>query len=330
MLPNALSAIGGTPLISLSRVTLKLGLPAGSLVAKLENLNPGGSKKDRVAKQIVEDALADGSLKPGQGVVELTSGNTGTGLSIVCAGLGHKFTAVMSEGNTPERALMMKRLGARVVLVKQHPDSVIGQVSGVDLDLVEEECARIVREEGLFRADQFLLSGSWRCHYLNTGPELWRDSDGTIDGFVDFVGSGGTFVGCSAYLKEQSGGKVKSFLVEPATSTMINPAGRTDKGGHRIQGGGYSKGFDDLPVFKDCEQRCGIDREELIDGYLSVTDEQAIENARLLASEEGIFGGFSAGANLGAAVEVLRRGDCKRVAFVVCDTGLKYMSTDLW
>ncbi|GMH51425.1 hypothetical protein TL16_g01007 [Triparma laevis f. inornata] len=313
----------------MSRLPLKLGLPAGSLVAKLENLNPGGSKKDRVAKQIIEDALSDGTLKPGQGVIELTSGNTGTGLSIVCAGMGHKFTAVMSEGNTPERALMMKRLGARVILVKQHPDSVVGQVSGIDLDLVEEECARVVEEEGLFRADQFKLSGSWRCHYLNTGPELWKDSEGSIDGFVDFVGSGGTFIEVSAYLKEQSGGKVKSFLVEPATSTVMNPAGRKD-GGHKIQGGGYSKGFDDLPVFEDCEKNLGMGRDDLIDGFLTVTDEMAIEHARLLASEEGIFGGFSAGANLASAVEVLKRGEAKRVAFVVCDTGLKYMSTDLW
>src|SRR6185369_13186159 len=134
MLPSAVEAIGQTPLVELSRLTRGLG---GRILAKLEYLNPGLSKKDRIARQIVEDAVAVGSLAPGQTVVELTSGNTGTGLAIVCAVKGHPFVAVMSRGNSAERARMMSALGAEVILVNQLPGSIPGQVSGGDLELVE-------------------------------------------------------------------------------------------------------------------------------------------------------------------------------------------------
>ncbi len=144
-LHSVTEAIGGTPLVSLDRLTRG----AGRILAKLEYLNPGLSKKDRIARQIVEDAEADGTLRPGQTVVELTSGNTGTGLAIVCAVKGHPFVAVMSKGNSAERARMMRALGAEVVLVEQSPASKPGQVSGEDLQLVEEAAQRITRERAL-------------------------------------------------------------------------------------------------------------------------------------------------------------------------------------
>src|SRR5512147_1831941 len=147
VLPSVLDAIGETPLVDLSRITRGI---EGRILAKLEYLNPGFSKKDRIARQIVEDAEADGSLRPGQTVVELTSGNTGTGLAIVCAVKGYPFVAVMSRGNSPERARMMRALGAEVVLVEQLPESVPGQVSGGDLALVERETQRLVRERQAF------------------------------------------------------------------------------------------------------------------------------------------------------------------------------------
>src|SRR5436190_1549268 len=134
MLSSAVEAIGQTPLVELSRMTKGLG---GRLLAKLEYLNPGLSKKDRIARQIIEDAEANGTLHPGQTVVELTSGNTGTGLAIVCAVKGYPFIAVMSKGNSEERARMMRALGAEVVLVHQAPESRSGEVSGRDLELVE-------------------------------------------------------------------------------------------------------------------------------------------------------------------------------------------------
>src|SRR5580698_11649549 len=159
LLPSVVNAIGSTPLVEVSRFTRGFD---GRLFVKLEYLNPGGSKKDRIARQIIEDAEADGALKPGQPVVELTSGNTGTGLAIVCAVKGYPFIAVMSKGNSRERMRMMIALGAEVVLVDQMEGSVEGQVSGGDLELVNAEPNRIVVKRGAFRADQFHHRGNLR------------------------------------------------------------------------------------------------------------------------------------------------------------------------
>ena len=169
LLQSAVKAIGNTPLVALNRITEDLD---GHILAKLEYLNPGFSKKDRIASQIIADAEAAGDLAPGQTVVELTSGNTGTGLAIVCGIKGYPFVAVMSRGNSIERARMMSALGAEVVLVDQLPSSVPGQVSGGDLELVEEQARKIVVERQAFRANQFRLQGNYRAHYLHTGPEI--------------------------------------------------------------------------------------------------------------------------------------------------------------
>ena len=150
LLDSVLGAIGNTPLVEIARITRGL---EGRILAKLEYLNPGFSKKDRIALQMIEEAEAEGKLKPGQTVVELTSGNTGTGLSIVCAVKGYPFVAVMSKGNSTERARMMRALGAEVILIDQLPDSKPGQVSGGDLALVEEAAQRITKERNAFRAD---------------------------------------------------------------------------------------------------------------------------------------------------------------------------------
>ena len=158
LLPSAVEAIGQTPLVELARLTRGL---TGRIVAKLEYLNPGFSKKDRIARQMIEEAEAAGALKPGQTVVELTSGNTGTGLAIVCGVKGYPFVAVMSKGNSVERARMMRALGAEVVLVDQLPGSVPGQVSGGDLERVEQETRRIVRERGAFRAGSVQSAGQF-------------------------------------------------------------------------------------------------------------------------------------------------------------------------
>src|SRR5260370_5634092 len=173
-------------------------LKGGRLLAKLEYLNPGFSKKDRIARQIIEDAEAEGSLRAGQTVIELTSGNTGTGLAIVCAVKGYPFVPVMSRGNSPERARMMRAFGAEVVLVDQMPESQPGRVSGRDLELVEEATQRIARERAAFRADQFRHPGNFRAHYLHTGPEILEQCGGAFDAFCDFAGTGGTFAGCAA------------------------------------------------------------------------------------------------------------------------------------
>lgn len=311
---SVLGAIGNTPLVELSRITRGL---EGRILAKLEYLNPGFSKKDRIALQMIEEAEADGQLKPGQTVVELTSGNTGTGLSIVCAVKGYPFVAVMSKGNSTERARMMRALGAEVILIDQLPDSKPGQVSGGDLALVEEAARRITQERNAFRADQFHLASSSRAHYLHTAPEILKQAGGRVDAFCDYAGTGSSFGGCAAAFKE-SDAAIQCYIVEPAEAASLAGKPVTNPN-HRIQGGGYSMGELSL-----------IDKQH-IDGYLQVTDEEAMDMTRRLAREEGIFGGFSSGANVAAAMQLLHT-TCKgkTIAVLLPDSGLKYLSTDLW
>jgi cysteine synthase A len=314
LLSSTIESIGDTPLVKLTRLTRDM---AGRLLVKLEYLNPGFSKKDRIARQIIEDGEADGTLAPGQTVVELTSGNTGTGLAIVCAVKGYPFVAVMSKGNSPERARMMHALGAEVVLVDQLPDSKPGQVSGGDLELVEQATWRIMQERGAFRADQFHHRGNFRAHYLHTGPEILRQARAPIDAFCDFVGTGGTFAGCAAALKEANPA-TKCYVVEPEGAAVLAGQPVTNPN-HRIQGGGYS--MSELSLVKP----------EYVDGYIQIGDEQAIAVARRLAKEEGVFAGFSSGANVAAALQLLEGPfSGKTVVTLVNDSGLKYLSTDLW
>jgi cysteine synthase A len=310
-----LGTIGNTPSVWLDRFTAARGLD-GRILAKLDYLNPGFSKKDRAALGVIEEARTSGALAPGQTVVELTSGNMGTGLAIVCGQLGHPFVAVMSRGNSVERARMMAALGAEVVLVDQAPGSKPGEVSGDDLDLVEAEARRITHERGAFRADQFERQGNPSAHEAGTGPELWADSGGTLTAFADFVGSGGTYSGAIAALSRL--GDVRGYVVEPEGAAAASGAPVTSPG-HPIQGGGYARA--DLTFLKDVR----------VDGYVTVTGDEARDTARALAREEGIFGGFSGGANVAAAAALLRGPEKGGViGVVICDSGLKYLSTDLW
>ena len=311
---SVVQVIGQTPLVELSRLTKSID---GRILAKLEYLNPGFSKKDRVARQIVDDAIADGRLRPGQTVVELTSGNTGTGLAIVCAIRGHPFVAVMSEGNTRERARMMRALGAEVVLVPQAPGGRPGHVSGEDLALVETRARELTAERDGFRADQFVNPSAAAAHELHTGAEIWQQAEGGIDAFCDFVGTGGSYAGVTRALKSRDP-SIRCYVVEPSGSAVLSGGDVTDPN-HRIQGGGYS--MPELPLLED----------HLIDGYMAVTDEEAIEMTRRLAREEGIFAGFSSGAVVASAMLLLRdKHEGGTVAVLLADSGLKYLSTDLW
>jgi len=314
LLDSVLGAIGNTPLVELARITRGL---EGRILAKLEYLNPGFSKKDRIALQMIEEAETEGKLKPGQTVVELTSGNTGTGLSIVCAVKGYPFVAVMSKGNSTERARMMRALGAEVILIDQLPDSKPGQVSGGDLALVEEAAQRITKERDAFRADQFHLESSARAHYLHTSAEMLKQAGGKIDAFCDYAGTGSSFGGCAAAFKEYNS-RIQCYLVEPSGAAVLAGKQVTDPN-HRIQGGGYSM------------RELSLINKDHIDGYLQVTDEEAMDMARRLAKEEGIFAGFSSGANVFAAMQLLRtKEQGKTIAVLLPDSGLKYLSTDLW
>jgi len=289
----------------------------GRMLAKLDYLNPGSSKKDRIALEMIRQAKTEGLLAEGQTVVELTSGNTGTGLAIVCRALGHPLVAVMSRGNTRERARMMRALGAEVVLVDQAPGSPPNQVSGEDLALVEARTRELVAERRAFRANQFEMQANVLAHQRTTGPEIWEQSAGQVDVFLDFAGTGGTFTGVSSFLRQMNP-RVRCYLIEPAAAALLagKPAANPS---HKIQGGGYARA--DLPL---------LDR-SLVTDYLQVSDDEAIAGARMLAAEEGIFGGFSSGAHVAAAIALLAgRESGATIAFLVCDSGLKYLSTDLY
>ncbi len=316
LIENIYDAIGETPMLRLSRITEHYGAE-GNIFAKLEYLNPGFSKKDRPALQMIEEAEASGELKPGQTVIELTSGNTGTGLSIVCQAKGHPFIACMSEGNSMERARMMRALGAEVIIVPQSKNSVIGQVSGEDLKLVEEMTVKLTKERNAFRADQFNLDSSYRAHKLHTALEMLEQSDGKIDCFVDIVGSGGTFEGCAEQFKECNK-NIHCYIVEPSNAAVYAGKKLINEGRHQVQGCGYAM---DLPLIN----------KELIDGYIQVNDEEVIQTTRDLARLEGTFVGFSSGANVCAAIKLLKEKEKgKNIALILNDSGLKYLSTDLF
>ena len=307
-------AIGNTPLLRLDKLT-KLYELDGNIFAKLEYLNPGFSKKDRIALGMIEEAERKGLLKPGQPVLEMTSGNTGTGAALVCIAKGYRFICVMSRGNSIERVKMIERFGGEVVLVDQAPGSVKGKVSGDDLDLVENEAVKLVEETGAFYLDQFHNPDN-ALSQEKAAEEAWDQSEGGINVFADFLGTGGTFEGYSRVFKRYDP-SVRCYVVEPYGCAPYK--GEMIEGeSHGIQGGGYSK---ELTI---------IDR-KLIDGSVTVTHEEAVVMTRELAKTEGIFAGFSSGANLMAAIKLLQGNEKnKNICIIINDCGLKYMSTDLF
>jgi cysteine synthase A len=310
---SILEAIGHTPLIALDR--LSAGLPARILL-KLEYFNPGFSIKDRIALRIIEDAERAGLLKPGGVVVELTSGNTGTGLAVVCAVKGYSLIAVMSEGNSVERRRMLRALGARVELVPQAPGSLPGQVSREDLDLVEQRTTELVRELGAFRPDQFNNPGNAEAHELTTGAEIWEQTGGRVDIFVGTVGTAGTFMGIARALKKRRP-TIQAYAVEPASAPLL-AGGEIISTSHKIQGAGYAL----IPPLWD---------PAFCDGFYGVTDDEAIATARRLARQEGVFAGFSTGANVAAALQLAEIATPGTVIVTTAnDSGLKYLSTDLF
>ncbi len=309
---NVIETIGNTPLVRINHVSDN----NFNVFAKLEFHNPGLSIKDRVALRLIESAEERGLLKQGDTVIERTSGNMGTGLAIVCRSKGYKFVAVMSEGNSLERRRMLSAFGASVVLVPQAEGGKSGFVSGEDLALVEDKTVELAREYSAYRPDQFNNPENARAHEMTTGEEMWQQSDGKIDAFVSYVGSGGTFVGVSRALKKHNS-KIKCFPLEPMGAPYL-AGGEIVSTRHRIQGGGYAF----KPDFWD---------ESLPDGYLTVTDGEAMNEARKLASEEGIFAGFSSGANIAGAAKLRNEvGEKLNVVTVLPDSGLKYLSTDLF
>ena len=314
VMKSVLEAIGNTPLVELERLA-KYWKLEGRILAKLDNLNPSGSKKDRIALGMIREAERKGLLKPGQTVIEETSGNTGNGLALVCSLLGYPFIAVMSKGNSIERVRVCEAFGAKVVRVEQATGSKPGSVSSADMDLVMAETERLTKELGAFFVGQFHNADNALAQET-AGDEMWEQSGGKIDAIADFIGTGGGFAGIATSMRRHSP-NVHCYAVEPANVPYYGDWA-SKEGGHRIQGGGYGR---EIPF---------LDR-SLITGCVSVTDDEAVESARLLSSMEGIFCGFSAGAHAAAARKLLEGPEKgKTVAIVICDTGLKYLSTDLY
>ncbi len=308
-----LSAIGSTPLVRLSRIVPE---GAAAVYVKLEYMSPGGSMKDRIARKIVQDAESSGELRPGGTVVELTSGNTGTGLAIVCRARGYRMVAVMSEGNSVERRRMMRALGADVEIVAQAGGAAPGKVSKEDLALVDARARELTQELGAFRADQFNNPSNPRAHEVGTAPEMLEQIGRPVDAFVAAVGTGGLFTGVARGLKAVRDA-THCYAVEPASAPYLAGERITDTR-HEIQGIGYAT----TPGFWD---------ESLVSGYIGVTDADATETARSLARDEGIIAGFSSGANVWAAMQLAgRMPPTSTVATVACDSGMKYLSTGLY
>lgn len=314
VMKSVLEAIGNTPLVSLERLVRHWGLE-GRILAKLDYLNPSASKKDRIALGMIRDAERAGLLNPGQTVIEETSGNTGNSLALVCSVLGYPFIAVMSKGNSVERVRVSRAFGAEVVLVDQTPGAKPGAVNLADLELVKQETARLTKELGAFCVGQFNNPDNAKAQEI-TADEMWKQSEGTIDAIADFVGTGGGFTGIARGMRRNNP-KTRCYLVEPDQVPFYG--GEKKEGGkHRIQGGGYGQ---EVPF---------LDR-SLITGCVGITDDEAMEGARLLSKIEGVFGGFSSGAHAFAAKKLLEGNEKgNTIAIVICDSGLKYLSTDLY
>ena len=286
-------------MVWLARIGHGLG---AEVCAKLEYFNPGGSVKDRIGAAMIGAAEAHGDLVRGESViVEPTSGNTGIALAMICAARDYDLVLTMPEGMSRERAKLLRAYGAEV----EETPSLGGMDEAVSL------AARLCEERGGYSPQQFSNPANPEAHFRTTGPEIWDDTHGEVSAFVCGVGTGGTITGVARYLKEQ-GSDALIVAVEPASSPVL--AGGLG-GPHRIQGIGA--GF--VPDVLD---------RDLIDEILPVSDEDALNTARLLARREGILGGISAGANVHAALELARRPELAggRIVTVVCDSGDRYMS----
>ncbi len=292
--------IGRTPLVRLNRLSPEGG---ATIFAKVEYFNPGGSVKDRICLNMIDEAERQGKLKPGATIVEPTSGNTGIGLALIAAVRGYKLILVMPESMSMERASLLSSYGAQLVLTAAW--------EGMKGSIKEAE-SLITANPEYFMPDQFSNPANPAMHRKTTAPEIWEAMDGRIDAFVTAVGTGGTITGCGEVFKERNP-KVKVIAVEPAGSPVLSGG---DPGPHRIQGIGA--GF--VPK---------VLNRTILDGVLTVTDDEAYQMTKQLAKKEGLLVGISSGANVAAAQKVARdMGPGKNVVTVLCDTGERYISIE--
>lgn len=297
--------IGKTPLLELTRYEKLHNLQA-KIIAKLEFFNPGGSVKDRVAIQMIEDAEKKGLLKEGATIIEPTSGNTGIGLAAVAAAKGYRIVITMPETMSVERRTILKAYGAELVLT----DGLKGMQGAIDK---AEELAKEI--EGAFIPGQFVNPANPEAHYITTGPEIYHDMDGKVDIFVAGIGTGGTLTGIGKYLKEKNP-EIKIVGIEPASSPVLTNG---KSGAHKIQGIGA--GF--IPKTLDTS---------VYDEIMLVENEVSFETGKELAKTEGFLTGISSGAALWAATELAKRPENagKNIVVLLPDTGDRYLSTPLF
>ncbi|WP_410512984.1 cysteine synthase A [Paenibacillus sp. BR2-3] len=302
---NVTELIGGTPLVRLNRIVPE---GAADIYAKLEYQNPGSSVKDRIAISIVEEAEKDGRLKPGDTIVEATSGNTGIGLALVAAAKGYKVVIVMPETMSLERRNLLRAYGAELVLTPGS-EGMNGAVKKAEQILNENP--------GFFIAEQFKNPANVKIHRETTGPEIVEAIEsigGTLDAFVAGIGTGGTITGAGEVLKDKFP-DVKIYAVEPAASPIL--AGGKP-GPHKIQGIGANF----IPE---------ILNQDIYDEIIHVENDEAFETARRVAKEEGILTGISSGAAVSAAIKVAKElGAGKRVVVIIPSNGERYLSTPLY
>ena len=298
---SAAGLIGRTPLLELTNLEKKYGLKA-RILAKLEYLNPAGSVKDRIALAMIEDAEKKGLLTPQSVIIEPTSGNTGIGLASVAAARGYRIIIVMPDSMSVERRQLMKAYGAELVLTPG-AQGMKGAIAKAD-----ELAAEIPHS---FIPGQFVNPANPEAHYTTTGPEIWEDTDGTVDAFVAGVGTGGTITGIGHYLREKNPA-VRIVAVEPKTSAVLSTG---VAGKHGIQGIGA--GF--VPAVLDT----GV-----YDEIIPVADEDAFATGRLVGKSEGVLVGISSGAAVWAALQLAQRPEMagKTIVVLLPDTGDRYLS----
>ncbi len=292
--------IGRTPLVRLNQLSPEGG---ATIYAKVESFNPGGSVKDRICLNMINEAERQGKLKPGGTIVEPTSGNTGIGLALIAAVRGYKLILVMPESMSMERASLLSSYGAQLVLTAAW--------EGMKGSIKEAESI-IAQNPSYFMPDQFSNPANPAMHRQTTALEIWEALDGRVDAFVAAVGTGGTITGCGEVFKQRNA-HIRVVAVEPSGSPVLSGG---DPGPHKIQGIGA--GF--VPK---------VLNRSILDGVATVTDDQAYQTAKLLAKREGLLVGISSGANVFAAQKVAQEiGAGKNVVTILCDTGERYISIE--
>jgi cysteine synthase A len=298
-----LDTIGLTPLVRLNRVA---GDVEAEILVKMEYFSPSGSLKDRIYLNMIEKAERRGALKKGMTILECSTGNAGIACSFIAAVKGYPCIIVMPEGMSEERKKMDVAYGTQMIYTP-------GGESDVDLALAQLEEIRSQEPEKYFVPSQFDNPDNIKAHYRTTGPEIWEQTRGKLDAYVATQGTGGQLTGIGRYLREQKK-KVKLYAGEPAECPLLS---RREWGEHKIEGIG--DGF----VPRDLDL-------SLLDGIVTIRSEEAIDMARRLAREEGIFCGISSGANVTAAMKLARRHpEMKRIVTMICDSGQRYFSTEL-